>query len=111
MGASSVDSSIDFPCECDLNINYDSQGRMFYNPQFHFNNGKAWSREDLQYLINWYDIIGPEEMSFALGRTIRTIESKVCILRKQGVMKKAGNCIRHKRIKKSCANSSKLNDF
>ncbi|WP_242954823.1 hypothetical protein [Clostridium massiliodielmoense] len=111
MGASSVDSGIDFPCECDIEIRYDRWGRMYYNQQFHFNNGKAWSREDLQYLINWYDIIGPEEMSFALGRTIKTVQAKASQLRKEEIMKKSANEVRHKRIKKSCANSSKLNDF
>ncbi|BDR64442.1 hypothetical protein K144316041_13640 [Clostridium tetani] len=48
---------------------------------------------DLNYLINWYDIIGPDEMSFALERTIATIMNKVYTLRKKRVMDK------HKRIR------------
>lgn len=48
-------------------IKYDKQGRIQYNPELHFNQGQRWSEEDTEYLINWYHIIGVEEMSLALG--------------------------------------------
>ena len=70
-------------------LEYDEQGRMKYNPDLHFNQGKFWSKEDLEYLIKWYDIIGVEEMSLALGRTEFTVTDKVYKLRKRGLMEKA----------------------
>lgn len=69
-------------------IEYDRSGRMKYNPEFHFNQGKYWTYDEEEYLIKWYDIIGMEEMSFALGRTEGTITDKVNRLRKRGRMTK-----------------------
>jgi len=66
---------------------YDRYGRMKYNPVFHENNGKPWSMEEIQYLKDWYDIIGAEEMSFALSRTMGTVQNKVLTLRKYNQMK------------------------
>ena len=67
-------------------IEYDKCGRMKYNPDLHQNNGKPWSDEDLEYLINWYEKIGLEEMSLAVGRSEVTVAAKVGYLRKQGRM-------------------------
>lgn len=67
-------------------IEYDSSGRMKYNPEFHFNQGKYWTYDEEEYLIKWYDLIGMEEMSFALGRTEGTISDKANRLRKRGRM-------------------------
>lgn len=53
------------------------------------NTGKPYTKEDLDYLINWYDKIGLEEMSLALERTGRSVVGKVYELRKGGKMKKA----------------------
>ena len=72
-------------------IEYDRSGRMKYNPEFHFNQGKSWTHEEEEYLIKWYDLIGMEEMSFALGRTEGTIADKVNRLRKRGRMTKAAH--------------------
>lgn len=70
-----------------MELKFDSCGRMEYNPEIHFNQGLPWNEEDLEYLIEWYDIIGLEEMSLAIGRTEKTIGNKVCVLRKRGLMK------------------------
>ena len=64
-------------------IEYDSYGRMMYNPRFHKNNRKVWEANDLDYLANWYDIIGPEEMSFALERTIKSVMQKIVSVRRK----------------------------
>lgn len=80
-----------------ITITYDECGRMNYNPQIHFNNGKSWNEEDVNYLINWYEIIGIEEMSFALGRTEKTIMHKVHLLRKEGKMKRPTKITRRRR--------------
>lgn len=69
-------------------IEYDKCGRMKFNPELHQNNGKPWSDEDLEYLINWYEKIGLEEMSLAVGRSEVTVAAKVGYLRKRGIMKK-----------------------
>jgi len=78
-------------------VEYDDQGRMRYNPELHFNQGKLWTSEDLEYLINWYNITGAEEMSLALGRTEMTIADKVFKLRKRGLMEK-GKCTYNLRL-------------
>ena len=76
-----------------MEVEYDRWGRMKYNPVFHENNGKTWTQEDLQYLIDWYDAIGVEEMSFALSRTMGTIQNKVADLRKSNRMQRVGKKI------------------
>ena len=74
-----------------MDIEYDEYGRMNYNPEFHCKNGTPWSFEDINYLIEWYDKTGPEEMSFALDRTIKSIMQYVSKLRKDGLMPTAPN--------------------
>jgi len=81
-------------------IEYDRYGRMKYNPLFHTNTSKPWIYNDLEYLINWYDIIGPEEMSYALSRTIKSIAQMVNNKRKDGTMIKPIKQSNIKRIKK-----------
>lgn len=61
---------------------------MRYNPELHDRQGLLWDEEEIEYLIKWYDIIGMEEMSLALGRTESTVNSKVQKLRKEGKMQK-----------------------
>lgn len=29
-------------------IEYDKYGKMFYNPEFHANNGKPWTKVDIE---------------------------------------------------------------
>lgn len=87
--------------ELDTPIEYDKYGRMSYNPIFHESNGKPWHMEDTKYLIDWYDIIGPEETSFAIDRTIKSVMHKVTLLRKDGKMKKTLKNVNTKRIKKN----------
>lgn len=67
-------------------VEYDSHGRMKYNPELHDNWGKAWTQEEEDYLIKWYDLIGLEEMGLALGRTETVVSNKVVKLRKLGIM-------------------------
>lgn len=67
---------------------YDSCGRLMYNSSLHPNQGTSWSMEDKEYLAEWLDKIGLEEMSLALGRTEGTVTEKARVLRKQGKMKK-----------------------
>lgn len=71
---------------------------MNYNPEFHKKHGTSWTLEDLQYLIDWYDIIGVEEMSYALERTIKSVAQKATELRNKGIMPQ-DRCGYHERIK------------
>lgn len=80
-------------------IEYDRFGRMKYNPEFHRKNGQPWSKNDLEYLINWYDKIGPEEMSFALERPITAVMQKAKVLRYEGLMHKQSKKVRHARAR------------
>lgn len=64
----------------------DKMGRLKYNPELHPNHNKKFEEEDILYIIEWYEKIGGEEISFALGRTEGTIQSKVMLLRKKGMM-------------------------
>lgn len=89
-----------------MKLQYDRWGRMKYCQELHFNQGKSWTKEDEEYLIEWYDKIGPDEMSFALGRTIGTIMTKVGKLRNQGyLIERSGN---KKRTKKTDPPASKV---
>lgn len=63
-----------------MEIEYDDWGRMKYHPDYHPNHGKAWSQSDVQYLKDYYSKIGPEEMSFALGRPITAIQQRASML-------------------------------
>lgn len=82
-----------------MNLEFDEYGRVKYNSKIHYNQRKPWTREDLNYLIEWYDKIGGEEISFALGRTEASIHQTVLKLRKQGVMKnRPAGKVKHKRL-------------
>lgn len=73
-------------------VEYDSCGRMKYNPDLHDRQGKPWEDDEIEYLINWYSKIGIEEMSLALGRTEGTIAQKVNQLRSKGNMSYETRC-------------------
>ncbi|MGG7215419.1 hypothetical protein ACQPUY_17765 [Clostridium nigeriense] len=83
-------------------IEFDDYGRMKYNPELHPNQGEPWSYEDTKYLIDWLEIIGYEEMSLALGRTEITLRTKVCRLRKDGLMEIPNKKIYHQRLLRRC---------
>jgi len=71
--------------------NYDEKGRMKYSPEYHSKNGTLWTYDELDYLITWYAKIGPVEMSFALERTVASINKKVADLKKSGKMEDKPN--------------------
>lgn len=81
-------------------IEYYENGKMKYHSEFHQNHNTEWITEDEDYLISWYDIVGAEEMSFALERPLSAIYKKVSTLRKKKIMKKPVTPSRHKRMRK-----------
>jgi hypothetical protein len=44
--------------------------------QLHVRQGKTWTTSEQAYLIAHYELIGPEQMSLALERTIHTIMTR-----------------------------------
>ena len=69
----------------DDGISYDSHGRMHYHPDFHFNHGAPFTEEELEYLCKFYEVDTARSLSFALGRTERTLRTKVDQLKKTGM--------------------------
>lgn len=80
-------------------IEYDRFGRMKYNPEFHKRCGVVWNKSELKYLVDWYDKIGAEEMSFALERPISAVSEKVAVLRRRGIMRRPIKYKRHTKEK------------
>jgi len=80
---------------------YDSYGRMNYHPEYHPNQGTPWTTTDQSYLIEFYEKIGPEQMSLELGRTIHTVMTRAYKLRKSGEMPKPAVKTYHRRTRMS----------
>jgi hypothetical protein len=66
-----------------VEVQYDSCGRMLYHPDFHENQGKKWSEEDMEYVCKFAGIDDLETLAMALGRTKATVAEKLSMLRKQ----------------------------
>lgn len=64
---------------------YDKLGRMNYHPDYHFNQGKPFSQEELEYLCKYWEVDPPDLISLALGRTEKSLYSKVKRLQKNGL--------------------------
>lgn len=67
-------------------IEYDSQGRLKFNPDFHPRHGEPWTEEELAYLCRFYESDPTKSLSMALGRLERTIEQKMSYLHKSGLI-------------------------
>jgi hypothetical protein len=76
-------------------IEFDRFGRMCFNPEFHFNHGKPFTKEDVEYLCKFYEIDHVRSIGFALGRTEHTLRSKVDYLKKKGLYEHYKNLSRH----------------
>jgi len=66
-------------------VRYDRQGRMVYHPDFHPNQGKPFSDEEIEYLCKFYDYDDRQSLAFGLGRTESSVQEKVFKLKKRGV--------------------------
>lgn len=64
---------------------YNEAGRMNYHPDFHPNQGKPFTAEDLEYLCKYYEVDHIQTMAFALGRTEASLIVKVGTLKRQGL--------------------------
>ncbi len=83
-----------------MDIEYDRYGRMRYHPEIHTNQGRPWLASDEKYLIEYYEKLGPEEVSLSLGRTIHTVMTRAYELRKKGQMSNRSINTKHSRVKK-----------
>jgi hypothetical protein len=63
---------------------FDKQNRMKYHPDFHFNHGKSFTEEELEYICKYYEIDGSRTIGFALGRTENTIRTIIGKLIRSG---------------------------
>lgn len=63
---------------------YDRFGKIKYNKHYHFNHRKPFSEDDLMYLCKFWETVSAKELSLALGRTEKTLASKVWIFKKDG---------------------------
>ncbi|EMN7430379.1 hypothetical protein WB904_002908 [Vibrio parahaemolyticus] len=82
-------------------VTYDKYGRMNYHPDFHVKQGCPWSVSDQQFLIDNYEAMGPEQVSFALERTIHTVMTRAYELRKRGLMPKPAKPTKHRRMRQA----------
>jgi hypothetical protein len=66
-----------------VEVQYDSCGRMLYHPEFHENQGKKWSEEDLEYVCKYSTVDQLETLALTLGRTKTTVAEKLSSLKKK----------------------------
>lgn len=59
---------------------------MLYDERIHHNQGKRWTNEELEYICTFAEYDGLRSLSFAIGRTEKTIASKLSDLRKAGLL-------------------------
>jgi hypothetical protein len=65
-------------------VEYDSHGRTMFNPSYHTNHRKPFTLDDLIYISKFIDYDGLKSLSLALGKTEKTIASKLSTMRKTG---------------------------
>lgn len=66
-------------------IEYDTHGRMRYNPEFHENHGKAYTKDDLVYACAMWGYMRIADIALALGRTQASVTTKVYKLQEIGL--------------------------
>jgi hypothetical protein len=67
---------------------YSKSGRLLYDPELHPKQGTPWLLSDQKFLIDNYSLLGAEACGLALERTTATVMTRVCELRRTGLMPK-----------------------
>jgi hypothetical protein len=67
---------------------YSKTGRLLYDPELHAKQGTPWMLADQKFLIDNYTALGAEACGLALERTTATVMTRVCELRRTGLMPK-----------------------
>ena len=65
-------------------IEYDTNGRVKYNPEFHFNSGKELSDYEKAYLCYYWDWDGVKGLSYSLGKTEAALQTLIKKMKKNG---------------------------
>ena len=65
-------------------VMYDRWGRMKYHPDYHPNQGKGYTTQELSYICEHYVRGGIKTLSLDVGRTEHSIRQRVNMLRKEG---------------------------
>lgn len=65
-------------------VQYDNQGKMMYHPDFHFAHKQRMTEAGLEYLCKYHGVDELRILSFALGKTERTLATKINELMKDG---------------------------
>jgi len=76
----------------------DRFGRLVYTPELFPKRGLPWTTLDQKYLIENYELLGPEAVSLALERPTVGVMQRVSELRKKGLMAYPKKRVCHKRI-------------
>lgn len=63
-----------------------THGKMDYHPDFHPNNGKPFTQDELEYLCVYYGVDPLRTLGFALGRTEKSCHQKYRVLRNAGLI-------------------------
>lgn len=73
----------------------DAQGRMKYNPEFHFSHKQPFTESDLEYMCKYYETDGRQKIGFAIGKTEGTVDQKIQQLKKDGLYEYYKNLNKH----------------
>lgn len=65
-------------------VKYDRWGRMKYHPDYHPNQGKDYTTQELSYICKHYIRGNVKTLSFDVGRTEHSIRQRINMLRKNG---------------------------
>ncbi|MDO8729530.1 MAG: hypothetical protein Q7K26_06675 [bacterium] len=78
-------------------VTYDKQGRMKYHPEFHAKQKQPWTTSEQKFLVENYELFGPEQISLEMERTVNTVMKRASDLRKKGLLKRPEKKRNHKR--------------
>ena len=85
-------------------VKFNKLGRMLYHPDFHQRQHQHWTTHEQKFLLENYELLGPEEVSLTLERTIQSVMMRMTFLRKKGIAKPLQNRPKyHKRTMRELA--------
>lgn len=64
---------------------YDSQGRLKFDPELHENHGKPFTTGELAYICSMHESMSLTDIGLAVGRTPAAVAMRMSSLKKQGV--------------------------
>lgn len=70
--------------DLEAGLTFDSVGRMDFHPDYHPNNGKPYTAEEYEYICKFSDFDGLRSVSYALGRTEKSIAVRLQMIKRDG---------------------------